>query len=59
MSEVSTERYVETWENHISELTRMGWYLNADQQDELADLQDQLNELVKRAAQRKIVEEQS
>lgn len=48
---VSREQYENRWNKHIDELTRLGWFLNGEDQDRLDDLQDDLQDVVETAAE--------
>ena len=44
--------YVEIWENHVSQITRLGWNLpeKADRQ-ELMKIKERLNEIIAKASE--------
>jgi hypothetical protein len=50
---VSKESYEQRWNLHVNELTRLGWYLEAEDQDKLEDIREDLKVLVETAAENK------
>lgn len=39
-------KYVDRWNGHIDELTRLGWYLEEADRDRVGELKDELREIV-------------
>jgi len=46
-------RYEERWTAHIEQLERLGWYLNAEHQQEMKELMADLEDVVEVAAMNK------
>lgn len=50
---VDKEEFVEKWNGHIGQLTRLGWHLTKEDQEKLDELKDDLREFVETAAENK------
>lgn len=47
---ITNEQFTDTWNQHIEELTRLGWNLNEEDYKDLKEKQEELKHLVQKAA---------
>lgn len=50
---LTTDEYHERWHQHVEQLEKLGWHLDAEQKDVLEDTLGQLGKLVDVAAEQR------